>query len=220
MNYFAHARRFLDDAYFVAGTAVPDWLNVVDRKVRARPAAVRPFAEDADPRVASLAGGILQHHADDAWFHQSRAFVELSLQLTKTVRRTLPDDDSLRPGFLGHILVEILLDAELIALEPDRLEAYYRAVDEVDPQLVADSISRMAPRRADGLAHLIPRFSAERFLPDYLEDAKLCFRLNQVMHRVRLPQLPDSFVQIFPTARRLVRDRTDELLTPSTEKSQ
>ena len=29
MNYFAHAIRFLDDPYFLSGTALPDWLSVV-----------------------------------------------------------------------------------------------------------------------------------------------------------------------------------------------
>ena len=38
MNYFAHGRHFIDQPYLLAGTAVPDWLNVVDRSVRARPA--------------------------------------------------------------------------------------------------------------------------------------------------------------------------------------
>ena len=32
MNYFAHALPFLDRPYFVAGTAVPDWLTVADRR--------------------------------------------------------------------------------------------------------------------------------------------------------------------------------------------
>jgi hypothetical protein len=36
MNYFAHARPFLDQPYFMAGTGVPDWLTVVDRRVRLR----------------------------------------------------------------------------------------------------------------------------------------------------------------------------------------
>ncbi len=45
------------------------------------------------------------------------------------------------------------------------------------------------------LAFFIPRFSAERFLYDYVEDGKLLFRRNGVMRRVRLPVLPSSLVQ-------------------------
>ena len=35
MNYLSHALGCLDDdPYVLAGTSVPDWLSVVDRKVR------------------------------------------------------------------------------------------------------------------------------------------------------------------------------------------
>ena len=66
---------------------------------------------------------------------------------------------------------------------------------------------------------LIPRFLAERFLSDYPEDAKLWFRLNQVMRRVKLPELPREFLDILPEARTLVRARRVDLLTPPMEMS-
>ena len=36
MNYFAHGRSFIDHPYLLAGTAVPDWLNLVARRSRIR----------------------------------------------------------------------------------------------------------------------------------------------------------------------------------------
>ena len=86
MNYFAHAYPFLDDPYFAAGTAIPDWLTVVDRGVRVRPRHAREFFGDADPRVAALARGIVQHIDDDARFHGSRAFVQTALELAALAR--------------------------------------------------------------------------------------------------------------------------------------
>ncbi len=53
MNYFAHGYRFIDDPYFMAGTALPDWLSVADRRVRIRPKhLLGGAAEDGDPRFA------------------------------------------------------------------------------------------------------------------------------------------------------------------------
>ena len=122
MNYFAHGRHYIEDPYFLAGTAIPDWLNVVDRKLRATARAARPWIDDDDLRVAALCRGIVQHHHDDRWFHQTRAFSELSWQFTVEVRQLLGPDDSFRPSFLGHILVELLLDAALIEEQPGQLE--------------------------------------------------------------------------------------------------
>lgn len=211
MNYFAHGRLFVDEPYMLVGTAIPDLMNVVDRKVRVRSRNAEPFLEDADPRVAAIARGVAQHHADDAWFHQTDAFARLSWEFTVMARDAAPDD-SLRPSFLGHILVEILLDSTLIAEDPPLLERYYSAIEAVDPSLVQQAVSRMAPRPADRLAEFLPLFANERFLHDYGDDAKLMRRLNQVMRRVGLPQLEENFARIFPAARAQVADAKGDLL--------
>ena len=214
MNYFSHGRAFVDDPYFLAGTAVPDWLNVIARRVKARSKHAQEFVEDADPRLAALARGVVRHHADDAWFHETAAFAELSWQLTALVRDALPPDDGLRPSFLGHILVELLLDAALIAEEPKRLEAYYAALEAVDPAYVQEAVGRIATGVPERLAEFVPLFIRERFLWDYADDGKLWFRLNQVMRRVTLPPLPEAFCELLPEARRLVERRKAELLAP------
>ena len=212
MNYFAHGRHFIDDPYFLAGTAVPDWLNVVDRRVRVRARQAQLHVDAPDPRAARIAQGIVQHCRDDEWFHATRAFAELSLELCQMLRGALAPDDGFRPHFLGHILVEILLDAALVAENPGRLDAYYAAIDSIDGRSVEDAVNRMAARETHHLAALIPLFSRERFLSDYADDAKLLFRLNQVMRRVRLPLLPAEIAEVFGMARELVTARKDELL--------
>ena len=212
MNYFAHGRLYLDDPYFVAGTAVPDWLSVVNRKSRARSKLAEPFTTHEDPKLAAVARGIIQHHHDDRWFHQTRAFAELSLDFTREIRDRLPADDGFRPSFLGHILVELLLDAKLIASDVARLDRYYAAIDALDPERVSAAVNRMTTQETGMLAFFIPRFSAERFLYDYLDDEKLLMRLNGVMRRVRLPALPHELAAWFPEARQRVNERADELL--------
>jgi len=212
MNYFAHGRRFLSDPYFLAGTAVPDWLSAVDRRVRVKSKHAAPFLGHADARLAALAAGIQQHYRDDRWFHRTRAFAEISWQLTVAVRDTLPGDEGFRPSFLGHILLEILLDAALIEDAPQQVDAYYAAFSRLDAAVVTDGVSQMAHQSLESLAVFLPGFCSARFLYDYLDDAKLLARLNRVMRRVQLPALPDSFVEVLPSARHMVRQRRDELL--------
>ena len=212
MNYFAHGRPFIDDPYFLAGTAVPDWLNVVDRKVRVRRRHALEHVEAIDPVVSRVAAGIVQHCSDDDWFHGTRAFAELSLGLSRLVRDALGADEGFRPHFLGHILVELLLDAELVAEAPERLDAYYRAIDSLDVVAVERAVNQIAPRPARDLGRFIGLFSQERFLSDYSEDAKLLIRLNQVMRRVGLATLPAASVEWLAVARERVAERKVELL--------
>src|SRR3974377_1194280 len=104
MNYFAHAYHSLDDPYFVAGTAVPDWISVADRAARVRSKHALRFIDDPDARTASVARGMLQHFRDDARFHETRAFFEVSMELGARARRVLGDEQGLRTSFLGHLL--------------------------------------------------------------------------------------------------------------------
>jgi hypothetical protein len=212
MNYLAHALHFLDRPYFAAGTAVPDWLTVADRGARVRQKHAERLSQDPQPEAAALAGGILQHVRDDRRFHAGRAFAELSLQLSAMARDALGADGGMQPAFLGHLLVEVLLDAALLAEDPARLEAYYRALEAVDALLVQQVVNRMTPRPTQRLAPMIGTFRREQILQDYLEDGRLFVRLDQVMRRVKLPSLDEGFRVLLPEARLLVESRKDELL--------
>ena len=215
MNYLAHGWRFTDEPYVLAGTAAPDWLSVIDRKIRLRSRTAADFVADPDPILAAVARGVVQHHADDAWFHALPAFNELSLTFAIEIRNALPGDEGFRPSFLGHILVELLLDRALAEDNPARLDAYYTSLSALDPVAVEQAISRLATRPTDRIAALIPRFIAERFLYDYFDDAKLLTRLNHIMRRVGLPQLPPSLLSLLPSLRCRVRQQTSRLLAQS-----
>jgi hypothetical protein len=215
MNYLAHSLACLDGPYEVAGAAVPDWLGLTAPRLRCRSRQAAPFVESADGVSAAVARGIVRHHADDDWFHQTRAFCELSLELAQRVRSVTGDVDGMRPSFLGHILVELLLDATLIAEAISTVDDYYAALAMIDPHRVAREVGQMTGADASPLASIIQKFAAMRFLYDYMEDEPLTYRLNQVMRRVRLPDLPAGFGQMLPDARALVTENRDALLTPS-----
>lgn len=217
MNYLAHARRHLDSPYFVAGTAVPDWLSVVDRKVRARSVGAEPLLEDQDDRVRALASGVIRHHEDDRWFHGTRVFAEMSMTFAVELRDWLDDRAGFRPSFLGHIVVELLIDADLIREDRDLADSYYQALSSLEPEQVQDTVNRITNKPTDRLALLLPRFIAEQFLYDYTSDAGLLYRLNQVMRRVRLPALPQELTEWLKSARHRVRESRGALLSPPHE---
>ncbi|HLA86035.1 MAG TPA: hypothetical protein VJL29_14680 [Thermoguttaceae bacterium] len=212
MNYFAHAMHFLDRPYLAVASGVPDMLMVVDRDVRVRSKHVAAFVDHDDPVQADVARGILQHFRDDLRFHGTRAFVELNLGLAAAIREALDGDAGPRPRFLAHLLVEVLLDAALIAERPERLEAYYRALAVVDADAVQTALNQMAPRPSRHLAEMIRAVARERFLWDYLEDGTLMVRLNQVLRRVGLETVPPEFQSQLGSMRRQVAARQEELL--------
>jgi len=212
VNFFSHGITLLDRPYELAGAAVPDWLSYLDRKIRARRKLAIEFVEDVDPQVAAVARGIVMHHDDDRTFHGCRPFVELNLDFTVKIRDRVPPDESMRPSFVGHILVELLLDNYLHETYPGRLDRYYDALRSVNPQTLESTVNRMATGKTDKLAKLLPRFVEEKFLYDYADDELLLKRLNQVMKRVGFDLLPDEVLEIFPEARKQVAERATEML--------
>ena len=212
MNYFAHGRSYTDRPYFLAGTAVPDWLGVIDRKVRLREKLVLPFADGSGSATAELAAGLLQHFEDDQWFHNSPAFYETSGKLTRLFRDALGTEDGHRSSFLGHIVTEIILDGYQIEENPHELDAYYDAIAGIDPNEIQRAVNLMARKSTTKLSLLIPRFHQEQFLRDYQQPHRLLYRLNQVMKRIKLSPLPASFEQELKEAQTIVKPKTKELL--------
>ncbi len=214
MNFLSHGIPYFDEPLVVAGTAVPDWLSVVDRKKRARSRLAQPFLESPDVALRMVALGIVNHHRDDNWFHGTRAFAELNLQFAIELRELLPGDDGFRPTFVGHILIEVILDRLWIEEDPRWASQYYEILAAIDPVVVGASVSKVIGQPVDELPDLIRRFIQARFLYDYLQTDTLLVRLNQVMRRVKLADLPPAVAQWLPRAVMLVQRRRAELLTP------
>jgi hypothetical protein len=214
MNYFAHGLNHLDRPYFLAGTAVPDWLSVVDRKCRLRPKLLEPWLQHQDKVQSQIAAGALQHLHDDDWFHSTRGFTEVTGELTHRFRERLGPDDRYHCGVLGHVGMELLLDGVLIELYPDRFEDYWRVLQTIEPGLVEVAVNRMARIPATRLAWFIDLFRREQFLRSYTDDASLLTRLNQVLVRVKLSPVPFEAVSVVGEGRSLVRHRLLDLLPP------
>jgi hypothetical protein len=134
-----------------------------------------------------LTAGAIQHLHDDGWFHGTTAFYEITAQVADCFRRQRDADERIRPGFLGHIFTEMLLDRLLIEEDPERLDEYYRVLSTVwKGRHVEHVVNSVAPRKADRLAYFVDLFVEIRFLDDYRDNERLLERLNQVLRRVKL----------------------------------
>ena len=212
MNYFAHAVRFLDRPAFSIGTTLPDMLSVLDRRMRLRSKRVDPFADGSGSLQAELAAGALQHLHDDRWFHSTPGFYRTTGELTRLFRTVLGEEDRMRCPFLGHIVTELQLDGALIEREPGLLDRFYRNLDSIDPDETQTCVNRMATRQSDLFATLIRRFREDQFLRDYSDPSRLLYRLNRIMLRVRLDQLPDAMESVLAESWFIVRERVSDLL--------
>lgn len=212
MNYFAHALNYLDRPYFMAGTAIPDWLSAADRKVRLRPRLLEPWLNSDDDVQSAVAAGALQHLNDDDWFHATRGFVEVTAELTRLFREQLGADEKFHCGFLGHVGMELILDGVLLVRYRTEFEDYWRLLDAIDPIRIENAVNRMARIPTERLAWFIEIYRREQFLRGYESDKTLLLRLNQVLMRVKLSPIPSDASEVIAVGRELVQRKLRDLL--------
>lgn len=187
-------------------------MSVIDRKNRARRQYAEPVTIHQDPRIAAFAKGCVRHHADDRWFHQSACFVTLSTEFAVELRAYLESGLGHQAGFVGHIAVELLLDAVIIERQPGLADEYYAVLASLDVDTVQLAANQICRQPVTLLVELLPRFIDARFIVNYSDDVLLWRSLNGVMKRIGLPKLPDEIVPWLSAARRRVRDSADQLL--------
>ena len=196
----------------VAGTAVPDWLSVADRRVRVRSRRIHEHLDSLDSDLRTIAEGMLQHLHDDDLFHRSVRFVMLESELSSRFRRIMPDRFDHRPPFLGHIVIELLLDDFIAQQMPEVLDEYYAVLSQVSASQIQEAVNAVAARSTENLAGFVQQFRASRFLYDYADNTRLLRRLNQVMKRVTLPSLDTDCLPVLQDVRQLLLQHGEELL--------
>ncbi|MEQ1827339.1 MAG: hypothetical protein ABL921_15385 [Pirellula sp.] len=214
MNCLAHAYRFLADPYFAAGTCLPDWLGMVDRKVRVRRKEIDiVIADPTHDSISQLvARGIQQHLRDDNLFHNSVPFHSTSSSIAKLIQDQCEYESHHLPGFVGHILVELLLDASIENNQPGTLDLYYESIEQVCAVTLQHAVNAMANQATQNLTLFVDRYMNDKFLFDYLSNDRLLMRLNGVLRRTRLAPLTPSFVSIIEQAREIVDHSRQNLL--------
>jgi hypothetical protein len=172
-------------------------------------------ATTGSPR-AGIHEGLRHHFEDDAWFHATPAFHEVTSEIAARIRERHPDrpDRRMRASFYAHILLEMLLDAWLLETRPDAAEAFAVAVLSLDRETLVAEATAVAPRPVSGLPEIVERFEDPRTLAGYLDDREVVRRLGIMGSRVRQPDLPAGLESLVASARRLVAGRATDLLTP------
>lgn len=199
---------------FAAGTCLPDWLGMVNRRVRVRRPQVQAFlkeTDDHDDRIA-VAQGIARHLQDDDSFHNAIPFLETCNSISTLMREHCPDSTGHRSAFVGHIMTELLLDASIETDQPGTLDRYYQAIERVPSHLLESTVNAIASTPIVDLARFMDKYLSSRFLFDYLTDDGLLHRMNGILQRVSLEPIPDTCRWILREARVIVYARRTDLL--------
>jgi hypothetical protein len=222
VNYLAHAWVLPPGASpdLVLGAALPDLLGAFDRRAPRLTWEAAARLEAAGAR--DLARGVRAHQVADACFHDLAAFREACDDLRPLTRALGEAGARVRGFFLAHLLVELLLDAELALRATGLAPGFYEAVAGADRTGAARVAAAAAgsPRDEAGWLRFTDWFVEARFLLDYATDAGVVRRVDQVLGRVRQSLGPGGRERLereLPEVRARLRALTPALVEPPRE---
>lgn len=185
MNFLSHF--YLDrqstDSLFVSGTCTPDLMSIFNRTMRVKHhSQVIPLGSE------TFYQGVLRHYAADKAFHSCDFFLEESHNIALFLRKSFPSEQVHRTFFVGHVLVELLIDKILIGQDERLVGDFYAHLEVVSPQTLSQTTQHFVTQPLLGYEAFLQRFIQNRYLFHYSKYEYIIFVLKQIVSRVGISQ--------------------------------
>ncbi len=181
MNFLSHFYfdRDTDNCYFVLGTVLPDLLKNADKTIIVHPEKITSPDEDILPLIA----GWKKHLEVDRYFHSSDFFLTHSHLLKK---RLLPaiEGSPVKPFFLGHIALELILDNLLLTTHQITADGFYDHLDGCEQNVVQKFLIAAGLKDTALFFKFYEGFKKSRYLYSYSNTKEIAYALKRICMRV------------------------------------
>jgi acyl carrier protein phosphodiesterase len=183
MNFLSHF--YFDSTttnpYVVLGTVLPDLIKNTNKSWTAHPQKHEYLF--VDDELKSILTGWKRHLEVDLIFHSSPYFFEKTKELKYQLLPIL-ENSVVRPSFLAHIGLELLLDHLLIIHRKIKIDAFYDCLDEIDPSKLQDFLISCKIDDLDRFFKFFNNFKSSRYLLSYQQLGNISYALNRICMRI------------------------------------
>jgi hypothetical protein len=183
---------------FHLGVALPDLLSAYDRQLRFHQSRVQK--QLAVSQNIPLWLGVKNHLITDAFFHKSEFFKKSYQEIRPILIRTLPPELNVRPFFLGHIAVELLLDHWLLKNNPSLAGQFYATLQPIDLGRTRTELESFFAIKIDRFDYFMNKFMTLRFVESYSDLKNLIGAMNRMLMRTRQEPITDHNQVLFHNA--------------------
>ena len=181
MNFLSHFYfdRNCNDAYHVLGSVMPDLLRNADKEAQIKPERL-PVQNNA--AINSLVTGWKKHLEIDRHFHSCDFFKYHAHQLKLLLTPALAGS-AVKPFFLGHIALELILDNLLLTTNTVFADDFY---DHLKNAEEANISAFLTLNGADPQKFLTfyTMFIREKYLYSYTKLDSVVYALKRICHRI------------------------------------
>jgi len=180
MNFLSHFyfERKINDSHRTLGAVLPDLLRNMDRDIRLFPEK-NPDLFQTNPKTQKILAGWVRHLVTDKLFHNNLFFQEKTRQLKAYISPVLINTP-IRPSFLSHIALELLLDRLLIQNNWLHEDDFYDQLREVDTESLALFLQIAGLPDPNPFIVYFNGFIKEKYLGSYRDMNQVTFALNQI----------------------------------------
>jgi hypothetical protein len=181
MNFLSHFYfdRHSTDCYHILGTVMPDLLKNADKNAVIHPEKLNHDA----PEIQSIINGWKKHLEVDRHFHNADFFKTHSHQLKLHLLPALYGSP-VKPFFLGHIAVELILDNLLLTEGVIRADDFYRHLEGCKDHIIREFLDFSGYTDADLFLRFYASFKKNRYLQSYIEINQVAYALKRICMRI------------------------------------
>lgn len=184
MNFLSHYyfERLTQDANIVMGTVLPDLIKNASKESNLYPQK-NEFLFKGNPDEENLLKGWKRHLAVDLYFHSSDFFLEKTA-LLKELIKPIVIDTPIRPSFLAHIGLELLLDHLLIEHNLIQVNHFYDKLIAVNPSSLTDFLEHCGLKNQIIFTKFMESFISSKYLLSYQRLENISYALNRICMRL------------------------------------
>ena len=181
MNFLSHFYfdRNTDNCYLILGAVLPDLLKNADKNIILHPEKLKHTDND----INAIVKGWNKHLEVDRYFHSSHFFVNHSHQL-KMLLWPAVEGSPVKPFFLGHIALELILDNLLLTTHKITGDSFYDHLDGCDAHVINEFLAFAGLKDTTAFFKFYEGFKKSRYLFGYAEIRKITYALKRICMRV------------------------------------
>lgn len=191
MNFLSHFYfdRHCSDPNVVLGTVLPDLVKNARKDWNLRPEK-KEFLFTGDIEKAILKGW-KRHLAVDRHFHNSGFFIKHTNAIRTAIAPVLVNAQ-VRPSFLAHIALEVMLDSILLTNDIIDADDLYSNLHKADKKALNNFLELNAMDDTVHFFKFFDKFLEIRYLNSYREAHNIMYALNRICMRVWPEPLNDT----------------------------
>lgn len=184
MNFLSHFYfdRNTPNENIVVGAILPDLLKNANKNWNAHPQKYPELFEEKET-TRKLLIGWKKHLEVDLIFHSSHFFNEKTNELKQLLIPIL-QQSPVRPSFLAHIGIELLLDHLLIEHQKIAINSFYENLDRVNPNDLKDFLDKCEIANTDLFFKFFNNFKSSRYLLSYQKLENISYALQRICMRL------------------------------------